>query len=291
MADTLTPTKIKKLISDPKHRIELHEILHEETERVRALIIDMDPHANTDTAKAAKAWMERVENETKTLRDLFSYGCYFGTEDHAYLWTKSLNRLATVPHSNGRQVMINLQLYPAMLVLYAGGVSAIAQGNLYSLRALLSSRCQLPHESETLLITQSHGWLIDQNVANTVLELERHHTPLSDRVHDVISATYPQELLVSDDFSNEYDRWEVTLCMAVAHHNLTVNNHEWAPVGRFAWRRQANGNPVIETIGAEIERSQSKWPPLTVHLFGGSKDSAVNAYELVKKQARHVSFF
>lgn len=291
MADTLTPAKIKKFIGDPKNRIELHDIVHEETERIRALIVDMDLHANTDTAKAAKAWMERMEDETKTLRGLFSYGCYFGTEDYAYLWTKSLNRLGTVPHSNGNQVMLDLQLYPAMLVLYAGGISAMAARNLYSLKSLLSSRYQLPHRGEAPLITQSHGWLIDQSVANAVLELERHHTPLSDRVHDVIATTYPQELLVSDDFSQGYDRWEIILCMTAAHYNITVDEREWAPVGRFAWRRQANGNAVIETIGAEIERDQSAWPPLTVQLFDGSKESALNAYQLVKKQAQHISFF
>lgn len=290
MTDTLTPAKIKKLLSDPKNRIELHDVVHKETERIYSLIKNMDPHDKVDATVKAKAWMEKMEEETKTLRDLFSYGCYFGSEDQAYLWTKSLNRLGNLPHSDGLQVMINLQLYAAMLVMYAGGVSAIAANNLDSLKALLTPRYQLPHRGQAPLITQTHGWLLDQNVANAVLGLERHHTPMSDRVHDIISATYPEELLVTDEFAQEYDRWEIILCMAIAHHNITVEEHEWAPVGRFAWRRQNNGNAVIEIIESEIERTQADWPPLKIKLFGGSKDSALNACQLVKKQARHISF-
>lgn len=291
MAAELTPAKIKTLISDPKHRIELHDRVHEETERLYALVSGMNPHNDGDATEKAKAWIEKIENESKTLRQLFAYGCYFGTEDQSRIWTRSLNRLGSLVHMNGLTVMVNLQLYPAMLVLYTGGVAAVAAGNAPSLRALLSAAYQEPHQGSGLLVERTNGWLLDGNQGNAVLGLERRKTPLSDHVHDIIAEDFPETLIVKDDFALEYDRWDVLLCMVVAHDRKEKESGQWAPVGRFAWRRETNGKAGLDVLHEEIQANQQSWPPLTVGLFNASVKDAQEAHEFVKSMAQRVSFF
>ena len=291
MATEITPTKIKALISDPKNRIELHELVHKETERLHELIVNMNPNNEGEAAKKAKDWIEKIEVESKTLRDLFAYGCYFGTDEQANIWLRSLNRLGNLVHMNGLTVMVNLQLYPAMLALYTGGVSAVAAGNGASLKSLLTASYQEPHSESGLLVSRTHGWLIDTSQANTILERERRKTPLSDHDHDVIASNYPDTLIVKDNFALEYDRWEVLLAMIVAHHLKDRPSGPWAPVGRFAWRRGSNGISGLDITLEEIEERQLDWPPLRVSLFNGSIEDAKTSHEHVKNFAEKVSFF
>lgn len=291
MAETLTPEKIKDLLSDPKNRIELHDLVHQETEKLYKFISDMSVHNNGETAKKAKEWMGRVEEESKTLRSIFAYGCYFGTADQSYIWTRSLNRLGGVPHMNGLRIMLDLQLYPAMLIFYAGGISAIASGNNVSLKALFAATYTEPHHDSILLATKAHGWLLDQSEGNLILGMERRHTPLSDHVHDVVFADYPPSLIVKDNFSLEYDRWEVLLGMVVAHHLKDRTSGPWAPVGRFAWRRDDTGRTGLDIIAEEVELRKQNWPPLAAELFDGSVDNAKEAHKFVASVADRVAFF
>ena len=285
MADQLTPEKIKKLISDPKNKIQLHDLVHKETERIYKLVQGMSPNNREDAAKHAKGWMEQIEKETKTLRDIFAYGCYFGSEELAYIWTKSLNRLGTLAHTNGLDVMIKLQLYPAMLVLYAGGVSATAVGNAVNLKALFDAAYKDPHHDPGLLAYKTNGWLLDQNLANQILELERRKTPLSDHVFEVIEAGFPESLVVKDDFPLEYDKWEVILGMVVSHHLKDRSSGPWAPVGRFVWRHEDNGQTGLKVVLEDIEVGKNNWPPLTVQLFNGSLDDAKEAHKHISSIA------
>lgn len=291
MATEITPAKIKSLISDPKNRIELHELVHKETERLHDLIANMNPNNNGEAAKKAKSWMEQIEVESKTLQELFAYGCYFGTDEQANIWSRSLNRLGSLVHMNGLTAMVNLQLYPAMLVLYTGGVSAVAAGNGASLKALLTASYQEPHNESGLLVSRTNSWLIDANQANAILELDRRKTPLSDHVHDVIASNYPDTLIVKDNFAVEYDRWEVLIGMTVAHHLKDRPSGPWAPVGRFAWRRSSNGKSGLEITLEEIDEQKLDWPPLKASLFSGSVEDAKSAHEHVTSIAGRVSFF
>lgn len=291
MSAELTSAKIKTLISDPKHRIELHERVHEETEKLFALVGSMNPQNDGNATEKARAWIEKIETESKTLRQLFAYGCYFGTDEQSRIWTRSLNRLSSLVHMNGLTVMLNLQLYPAMLVLYTGGVAAMAAGNASNLKALLSTTYQEQHRESDLLVERANGWLLDGNQGNAVLGLERRKTPLSDHVHDVITENFPQTLVVKDNFALEYDRWDVLLCMTVAHNRLKQESGQWAPVGRFAWRSETNGKTGLDIIFEEIETHQKEWPPLTAGLFNASLEDAQAAHELVKGMAQRISFF
>lgn len=287
----LTPAKIKALIIDPKKRIELHDAVHKETEQLYKLLSSIDTQDSNQATEAVKAWMEKVEQESHRLRQLFIYGCYFGTDDQAYIWTRSLNRLGSLVHGNGPRNLIDLQLYPAMLALYTGGISAIAAGNGASLKALFSTKYQQPYHEPGLLARKTHGWLLDTNFANQVLELERRKTPLSDHVYELLATDYPETLIVKDDFARHYDRWEVILGMVVAHHLESKESGRWAPVGRFAWRSVGNGRDGLGVVFDEIELQQSDWPPLIVGLFNGSVKDAKGAHAYVKDVASKVNFF
>lgn len=290
MANTHDPAKIKKLISDPKNRIELHDLVHQETEKLYELISGMSVNKSGEAKEAASAFMKQVEDESKTLREIFAYGCFFGTEEQAYIWTKSLNRLGKVPHNNGLRVMLNLQLYPAMLVLYSGGLSATVADNAPSLKALLTSTTSEPHEKPRMLAYKANCWLLDANVANEVLGLERRKTPISDHVHDVLKATFPKSLTGSDSFSLDFDKWEVILGMSVAHNLKETRPTSWAPVGRFSWRHEDSGATGLSVIEDEINSQHTNWSPFKTGLFGSKLEDVKEAHKFVVDIADQVGF-
>src|SRR5216117_564725 len=70
-----------------------------------------------------------------------SQGCYWGEVSHDTLWTAMVERLANPPTDGGPLVSgmaFRLNLYPALLLLYGGGIASVAVGKDTLVYALLS---------------------------------------------------------------------------------------------------------------------------------------------------------
>lgn len=274
--------KIKELIAKPENRIKIHDLVHEETEKLRALTATMELPAQNGAAVAAlKVWIKEIEKESEILVKLFAYGCYFGSEDQAYLWKKSVERLA------GKQDVDSLkgkmQLYPLMLALYAGGISSVAAGKSANLKSLLTSQIYYEyHKLSDPLVYVVNGWLISTDQANQLFETGNHKTPLSDQVYDVLKELYPKSLLSEDELEKTFDRWDIMLCMTVAFHTMDGTGSNWTPTGRFSW----NNKSQLDAIKLELTTEKSSWPLIRLGMFNSDINEAEAALEVVKNTAR-----
>lgn len=282
MSESLTDSKIKELIAKPENRIELHDLVDKETEKLLAVIQAFKPPMQGEEALAAvKTWVKEIEEKSTTLVKVFAYGCYFGTPEHAYLWKKSLERLAS--NRTIDRLIHKVQLYPVMLIAYAGGVSATAAGNVHSLKSLLSSRISYEHHENTVALAyEINGWLLSPQEGNQILELENRKTPLSDHVFEVLQKVYPQSLLRDAALEAIYDKWDILLCMTVAFHTQQDRGNLWTPVGRFSWTR----NGQLEVIKAELASDQSTWPLVASGMFNQDIKEAEAAFEAIQQAAK-----
>ena len=137
---------LKKYLAEDRHRIEIHDLMMQETESLYAKLTDRDFPAdegwadNQDFATRLLRRVKRYEAHTETLQALFATGCFWGESQHEPLWTRFIERIANPAGSrSGRVVWINLQRYPALLLLYAGGIASIAAQKYGTLAALLTS--------------------------------------------------------------------------------------------------------------------------------------------------------
>ena len=286
MANTLTPTKIKELISDPKNKIKLHELVDAETEKLYSLISNFEMHSQDNIAieEQARLWMKKIETESEILRKIFAYGCYFGVEEQKYAWTRALSRLGGVPHTNGRTVLLELQLYPALLVFFTGGISSVSAKNSVSLGSVFNAKYHRPYREPNLLALDAHGFLLSRDIANQILGLKK-KTPLSDHVHDILKDSYPKSLVGEDNFSAEFNRWELILAMFVAHSLKDRPSGPWAPIGRFGWQGRMEGEDILKLMEKEIKQEQSPTSLLVRDLLNGSVEDVLKPLEVVGSMA------
>lgn len=131
---------MKRLLSEDRHRIELHDLVLGEVERVMEATSDaLMPVSGSvrSTPTEIVHRMGQYEAITSILRDLVVAGCYWGNQTQEYLWTSALERLSNRPVTGGVTFWIDLRRYPALLVFYAAGITALKAMNMGAFRALV----------------------------------------------------------------------------------------------------------------------------------------------------------
>jgi len=282
--------EVKKLLSDAKYKIQLHNLVHRQTvgayKSVETLTVQ-----NQDVMGEAQKALPRFELATADLRLTTAYGSYFGTKEQAYLWSSTLNQLGTIPQVAGSVFLLKLQLYPALLVLYAGGLSALAANNPDSLRALFNTQSTDKSREPRALVIDANCSMLE-NAGNQLFGYERRKTPLSDHLFELFTDTLPKELTFGRDFEQLFDDWEILVSMVVAD-ALTNTSRlgDWAPIGRFGWREHYSNNSPLKALNKELSKDKPEWFPLEVGLFGGDVERARKAISIVENLADRVSFF
>src|ERR1700736_2797156 len=109
-------------------------------ERVFPLLSDSKFPINPPmTGELVAARLKAYESLTEILRAMMTIGCYWGTDEQSLLWLRVLGRVAGTKCSwNGLVLLIGLRLYPALLLLYSGGLASLAAGNYGIFAALLT---------------------------------------------------------------------------------------------------------------------------------------------------------
>jgi hypothetical protein len=129
--------RVKKYLSSPEHCVDLHDLLHRETERVVEKI-----HGSSFAVQGVQLSPEFLarrlasyEDSCSVLLSMVAAAAYWSGPDHFPVILKCLRRLIEDPEpANGLSVLINLRRYPALLFFYVTCLSAIA-GDKYALVA------------------------------------------------------------------------------------------------------------------------------------------------------------
>jgi hypothetical protein len=85
---------------------------------------------------------------------------------------------------------------------------------------------------------------------------DRHKTPLSDRLHDVLRDPLRPYLPDDEDFERMFDRFEYVLNV------VSLSATRSAPLGRFTWRRPRHGWKVyLEKLDPYWTAARAWLPP------------------------------
>lgn len=274
---------VNQLIVDSSLKIDLQRFIYKETEALYSIIKNWTPSVTNGTVQViAMERIEEAECATKDLRQVFYYIAHFGTEDQVDLLRRSLNRIADVPNKEGNEFLRDLQIYPAMLLLYAAGIASLASYRYGNVKTLFDSQALVDSNGRSPLIMMAHANMIDRANANTVLGTGNLNTPLSDRLNELFKHDVPAEILFGNDFDSLFDMWEIMISLQYASIRISNESGEWVPVGRFGWRSRYSQDNPMTVIECNI-MGNNTWLPVRLGLFGGSDDTARSALELVKK--------
>ncbi len=272
LSPKMAAATVKRYLVDPAARIRLRDLVHEETERLFAEITarSFDPNTRLEPKDELLKRVNRYGALCETLLSVFVVGAYWGNSDTTKLWASVLQRIADCGVMGGSTYLINLRRYPALLLLYAAGIAAVAAGNYEMLASMLTKpqakNRQLQNKPICLIV---YTWAVmDGNIDRLLPGLERHHTPFSDFLYDKLREPLREFLPRDEDYQEAFDLFEYFL--GLVHADL--NQSDRAPVGCFGWRGREIGqeNTALNKVDAEIDAQGSDWPPLKAGLFGGS---------------------
>ncbi len=277
-------SRLKRYLVDERHRIRLFDLVSEDAEKLCSELTELNFPPNVPVTD--EEFVRRVHRYEKLAEELISIsiiGCFWGEKNQELIWAKVLERVANAggPPS-GYQQWIRLQLYPALLLFYAGGVAAVANEKYTTLETLLVK--------PKLAGPDGPCRLLDRLSAETVIEDERlshvlvgggaSHAPLSAYLCAFLRERF-QELIPSHYVYDEtFDRFEYLLALIWIDESPAGAILDRVPLGRFAWRGLSvlKSDVNIESqIGAEVSQQGMDWAGFRAGLFGASMQRFLSA--------------
>ncbi|ATG21234.1 hypothetical protein CO705_15845 [Ralstonia pickettii] len=241
----------KRFLSAPEYRIDLEDLFARELSRLQSkLDAEKLPAQGQFTQEEFRRRVALYEALTEPLGRIAGVAGRWGDGRDWDLIVNVIHSLYRSAQSvqDGLLVYLGLRSYPAVLVFTAYGIGLVRAGRwdiLYRLFSYLIDR--EGREPKRLVETLfAQVWSGSYNNVFQQLEgLERHHTPLSDRLASIMEQWRRSFIGVDADFPATFDRFELLACLSfldkyteeqLAAAESSQNGYVVRmPVGRFVW--------------------------------------------------------
>ena len=183
-----------------------------------------------------------------TLLAMASVGGFWAEEDHYSVWRRALARLSPPEPGSGVLIWLELQKYPATLLLYALGLGAVEANNLNFVGNLFGTVVSTRDNENASAVEALPPSCMFYKGGQTMQILEGrdgHFAPLNDWIHDALREVMTR--ITPDDkrYTLGFDRLEILLSLACAHRMKQSEGRYWAPPGAFGYRLQ-NTNRIFK---------------------------------------------
>jgi hypothetical protein len=275
-----TVGKAKELLAEERLKIKLHDFVLQKTrEALSATADDYFPVQGNWSKDEFVDRLKKYESATSDLLQIQSLLGYWGEPYHRSLLLVAPQRFAGRLRIAGGHICsawLSLRYYPLLLLLYCGGVAAVAAKRYDNLRDLLLAPIRDPEQPQDqsvfLLRSTAQQTKTLTDAFKSLAGHERQYTPRSEYLLKLLQPLLDDALFLGTDYEACFDRFEVLYALEHAHHNsLEQFGRIWGPPGRFAWKEYESGRPFNDAL-QEGEREGSSWPPVKAGLFGGSID-------------------
>lgn len=280
--------QLEEYLTDPAKQAKVRSLVLGEARKLYAALND-EEFMKKDTDQRYAAIVERMgeyEDLTWPLIHLFAVGCHGGPEWLQALWPEALTLIANPPERRvGAEALVRLRRYPALLLLYAGGVAAVAGGNYGNLAALLR-RTQVRSYGPTPSVTfgLAQGRIVDSYDEKHLKEAGRHRMPFNSHVVNVLREPLSRFLHDEDSYMEAFVRFEYLFALfsESEDNGLIPGSFTWESEQYRGLRRYPRTSVWIVTdTEAELDRMGADWPPLKSGLFEGP----VERFRAFKREA------
>lgn len=271
---------LKRYLSEDRHKIRARDLVLDEAKRLIAecnrerFPVDIPSVTLDDLILRMRQYGEL----THTLLALFSLGAYWGDGVHESIWSDCLGLIAESKGlGGGNTAYINLQDYPAVLLMYGAGISAVAANRYGNLAAVLTRPTRenpsLQRE-EPLATLLNPNVVIEPRAAQKVISPGRKHfTPVNDYLAVTMRDPLRDVLARDVTFNSCFDRFEYLWSLVRIDLNSQLKSSSRWMVGRFLWRDEKHYDykqTELERLYAEMDKAGDDWVGLRAGLFGGS---------------------
>ena len=256
---------LKRYIPEPRHRIQLLDLVNDTVERVveatsgEAFAVD-GPRPTTESVTAR---VRHYEAACSTLLSMATIGGFWAEEEHYLVWQQALERLGSTASRNGIVLWLELQRYPATLLLYALGLGAVAANRLQFLNRMLTATLRKEHQEDMPAVQTLPAFCIGGQQMRILEGMERHHVPLNDWIHTTLRP-YSERIILDDNrYTMVFDKLELLMVLNHAHHK------DWVLPGAFGYRYE-NRTRIFQQIRESLSTEKDESSFVTCGIFGGS---------------------
>lgn len=272
---------LKRYLAEDKYRIRLYDFVMDEVNLVcqqlsSSKFSTQRQSGNIDYGKRIKQY----ETVTEKLVSILAIGCYHCQPHQEDLWIEAIERIANTRTELGEIKLIALQYYPALLLLYSGGIAALKANNYSLFYSLLTETKNYLGGQDDLLVID----IFNSSKRESFKKIEhlfsngnihqfypdshsfRHvKTPLNDHLDKLLRESLRAVLPSDIEYQRYFDRFEYLLALVYTDYSVQYNNYPFGLSGCFIWR-----NHIRQQVNSEVKKYQGNWQPLQAGLFNGS---------------------
>jgi hypothetical protein len=270
---TTSPGKVelKGLLSEDRFELDVIDRVKREVRRVLDAVSDERLICSGTIRPTPEEIVKRIfyyEEVTSPLCSMVAEGCYWGRPVHDKIWRDAIERLATRPQLGGVNIWLNLRQYPALLAMYALGITAAARPNYGALKALLIAAAVWRDSAFERLSNQLFPFsVLGQAEGQSVLPgMAQHLTPLSDRLVEVLRPAVQPIFPDASEYAVGFTRYEFLHGLVIAQfHAAETGGDPWIPMGRYAWN--SGSSRQIRQLEREAVLDGAEWPAVKTGVF------------------------
>ncbi|WP_229264031.1 SIR2 family protein [Cohnella cholangitidis] len=257
----------KKLVSTNQN-ILLQDVINEESATVRNRILDMSLSGVQDEFLMQ---VEQYPHITSKLLGLIIPLAAFGDDPlHHEIYKNALSRIGgSLPLKGGSTWLIQLRHYPALLTMYAAGISAIAYKRYDWLKTILLHRGRYKSNERSLVtfISEHHVYSVFSSSEKILPgRIPNAYTPASEHLFETLQPYLKSILPTIEEYTDSFDLFEWLLSVIyIGHHEHYLG--PWTPIGCYTWR--SGFRPLLENLLQDGAMLEEQWS-LIVELFGGN---------------------
>jgi hypothetical protein len=309
----------KELLLDPSRRIELDDMVSQETQRVLAVLKDKERLAGP-IGSTNEEQIVRLVGEVNDLWTLVAPFCAslqvaarWGSAEMLAPWAAGIRSFvaAASKMEAGNQALLNLRHLPGMVSLFTAALAGGSSGNWATLKALaVDPAVRDKYQNKPLPVleatdpyepfgnmgdivpnTLARATTTGRDVPDSIKDFtERrngnYYTPVAEWLHHVLRPIFSDQWPDDDAYDAEFERAEAVLgvlAQDVTNVRLAASEGRgWGRsrwYGRSTWRSSHGHGNPVDDLIHEFETQGSQWGPLQGGLFGRDENRARAALE------------
>lgn len=270
--------RVKRLLPFEETQIELEDLLRSEGEKAfqRFSRIEFRNPTARELDDYYKLCLKRCLTEVEVPLNMATALCWYGKKQQTRILTSLMNRWgAPRDFQHEREP---LRKIPALLLLYAGGMSSLYRMNWNYLRALISE----PRISSFIRLERSHVLSEVTKYRIFSREIYMHpfgrFEPMSERLNATLRTVFESYLPQDTDYDNLFDLFEMILAVI-----SNSSDFGWIP-HNAAQLHYDNGYEYLTEFWKRGGQRQERWGFLKT-FFQGDMTRLANALQAYREKA------
>ena len=266
----------------------MSDLIDKEVDRVCEAISGEDFAVDVGASWTRESVTERVrryEAACSTLLAMALQGGRWAEEEHHPLWQRALQRLGSQTSNSGVLNWLDLQRYPATLLLYALGIGAVEANQLKFLKCLLDATLHVENQKYVPVAQKLLPSCLSQSGREwmQILEgMDRRYVPLNDWIHLTLQP-YAERILHDDkQYILVFDQLEILMALSFAYQQNIWSESYRTPLGAFGYR-PTNCDRFIQVIEESLVKEQGESPFVKCEIFGETVEECKQGITVFKQ--------